>query len=114
MSKRNSREIQAVRVVADSNFSPTLDASLCFKEADGSVNNLGIAIRISEDFDAPGVLPKINLHISWRGKLRLRFKDEPIDSVLFAVSNPSALRTLLLDLSAHLSDIASHRYLSDK
>lgn len=113
LSEKLSGEIEAIRIVADRNFLPTIDASLCFKQANGGFNDLGITIGISENFDSPRIVPQVHLNICWRGKFGPGLENEPVDSVLFAISNRLALRTFLLDLSAHLSAMASHEYLSD-
>lgn len=109
---KDLRVIESVYAVVGSNFTPTFDTSIRFKTDDGTINELRVFFRITREVDSPLGVPQIRLFCGGRDHTLNGQKDEPVDGVLFSIKNPSALRELLLDLSAHLANIADHEFLS--
>jgi hypothetical protein len=102
------REIEFVNVKADSEFVPSLDAKIVFKDRFGSLNELGVSFRIGRKLNSPEFFLFVGGYID----TRLRDEDDPINGIFFSIKNPLALSTLLSNLGAHFSTLAAHNMLA--
>ena len=99
--------IDCINVMADSNFSPGLDVVFVFKGLDGTVNEIGVSVRVCKQPHLPGSTSRVELFLGGYHNAGLRLKNKPIDGILLKISRPAALAVCLTDVAGYLSAIAS-------
>ena len=102
------REIVFLDVISDSDFVPTLDLKIAFKDPDGALKKIGMSVRISRELNPP----KLCLFVGGYNDIVLGNENKSVDGISFAIKNPLVLSTLLSNLGAHFSTLAAHKMLA--
>ena len=100
----DSRVIEAVRLVTDSNFFPGFDLVIGLKGPDGVSDELRVLLRVASHVNAPGVVEKGAIVLSGSGLGR---EEQCVDGVLLHFRRPHVVADILSTFSDHFRKLAS-------